>query len=134
LTVAAERRRLIDDALRERLNLYLAGIAREQGMPALAVGGSADHTHILISLPGTISVSKAVQMLKASSSKWVHEHFPNQIHFSWQEGYGAFSIGISQKQATVNYIQKQAEHHKKYSFSDEMKKFLTIHEMDSNLD
>ena len=78
-----------------RLWPYLGGIARENKMKALAIGGVADHVHMLISLPGTLSVSKALQLLKGNSSKWIHETFPKLHSFEWQEGYGAFSIGIS---------------------------------------
>ncbi len=125
----AQRRRTIPDEARETLHQYVSGIARQHGMPALAVGGTADHIHIFISLPRTVSVAKAVQVLKASSSKWIHESFPRSQGFAWQEGYGAFSIGVSQKQTTVQYIARQIEHHQRYSFADEMKKFLIFHGM-----
>ena len=71
-----ERRKSICPQLQERLWPYLGGIARENGMKALAVGGVEDHVHILLSLPATIGPAKAMQLLKANSSKWVHEQFP----------------------------------------------------------
>jgi putative transposase len=83
--------------------------------------------HLLISLPRTIAVAKAVQLLKSGSSKWSHENFPESRNLAWQEGYGAFSIGVSQIPTTVRYIQSQAEHHKRVSFTDELKKFLAVH-------
>jgi putative transposase len=88
-----------------RLHAYLGGIARENGIPSLAVGGAVDHVHVLLSLPRTVSVAKAVQLLKSGSSKWIHENFPGLRNFAWQEGYGAFSIGVSQTATTVGYIQ-----------------------------
>jgi REP element-mobilizing transposase RayT len=123
----AERRPFIRDEIRERLHGYLSGIARENGIPVLAVGGIADHVHLLISLTRTISVAKAVQLLKSGSSKWIHESFPGSRTFAWQEGYGAFSVGVSQKATTVKYILAQVEHHKRISFEDELKKFLSVH-------
>ncbi len=93
----AERRPAIGQDMQQRLHSYLAGIARENGIPALAVGGAADHVHLLLSMPRTVSVAKAVQLLKSGSSKWVHESFPRSRSFAWQEGYGAFSIEISQR-------------------------------------
>jgi putative transposase len=126
----AERRPGIRDDMRERLHAYLGGIARENGIPALAVGGAADHVHLLLSLPRTVSIAKAVQLLKSGSSKWVHENFPGSRTFAWQEGYGAFSVGVSQRATTVRYIQDQAEHHKRISFADELKKFLAVHGME----
>jgi putative transposase len=123
----AQRRPMIREDLQAKLYGYLGGIARENGIPALAVGGAADHVHLLLSLPRTVSVAKAVQLLKSGSSKWIHENFPGSKNFAWQEGYGAFSIGVSQRASTVKYIEAQAEHHKRISFADELKKFLTIH-------
>jgi putative transposase len=122
-----ERRPMIPEDIQERLHGYIGGIARENGIPALAVGGAADHVHLLLSLPRTVSVAKAVQLVKSGSSKWLHENFPKLKNFSWQEGYGAFSIGVSQRVATVKYIEGQAEHHKRISFEEEFKKFLTAH-------
>jgi putative transposase len=123
----AERRPTIRDELHERLHAYLGGIARENGILTLAIGGAAEHVHLLLSLPSTVSVAKAVQLLKSGSSKWIHEQFPASRGFAWQEGYGAFSVGVSQKAATVKYILTQAEHHKKIGFADEFKKFLAAH-------
>jgi len=113
-----------------RLWPYLGGIARENRMKALAIGGVADHVHMLISLPGTLSVSKALQLLKGNSSKWIHETFPKLHSFEWQEGYGAFSIGITAVDATVGYIRDQAEHHRKRSFRDEFLGMLRRHGLD----
>jgi putative transposase len=123
----AERRSAIRDEMRERLHAYLGGIAHENGIQTLAVGGVADHVHLLLSLPRTVSVAKAVQLLKSGSSKWIHENFPGSRNFAWQEGYGAFSIGVSQKATTVKYIQAQVEHYKRISFADELRKFLAVH-------
>jgi len=67
-------------------------------MKTLAIGGPSDHVHILISLPSTLSVAKAT---KGNSSKWIRETFPKLHAFSWQQGYGAFSISISGVDATV---------------------------------
>ena len=106
----AERRPIIHDEIRPRLHAYIGGIARENEMAAIAVGGVADHIHVLLSLPRTISVAKAVQLLKGGSSKWLNENFPEANGFSWQEGYAAFSIGISQREKTMAYIQGQSEH------------------------
>ena len=114
-------------SLRERLWPYLGGIARENGMKALAVGGVIDHVHILISLRATLSVARAIQLLKGNSSKWIHEAFSNRALFGWQEGYGAFSIGVSGVEATKRYIRNQAEHHRKRTFREELRIMLRRH-------
>ena len=116
--------------LRERLWPYLGGIARENKMKALAIGGAADHVHTLISLPAMVSVAKAIQLLKGNSSKWIHETFSEMRSFEWQEGYGAFSIGVSAIDATRTYIQNQAEHHRRRTFREEFETMLRKHGFD----
>src|ERR1700719_1401327 len=96
-------------------------------MAALAIGGVADHVHVLLSVPRTISIAKAVQLLKGGSSKWLNDSVPESKDFPWQEGYAAFSVGISQREKTVAYIQGQVEHHRRMSFAEECAKFLAVH-------
>ena len=122
-----ERRMLITPELQERLWPYLGGIARENGIKALVVGGVEDHIHTLLSIPSTLSVAKSIQLLKGNSSKWIHETFTEQECFEWQEGYGAFSVGISGVTNTIEYIQGQVEHHRKRSFQEELEGFLQRH-------
>src|SRR3981189_1718181 len=97
-----ERYPFINSDLQSRLWPYLGGIARENRMKALAIGGTTDHVHTLLSLPGMMSFAKAVQLIKGGSSKWVHEAFSK--NFEWQEGYGAFSVSASQVPKTIAYI------------------------------
>jgi putative transposase len=99
-------------------------------MKALAIGGMSDHVHALFSLPATLSVAKALQLLKGNSSKWIHETFPKMHLFEWQEGYGAFSIGVSGIDATAAYIRNQPEHHRARSFRDEFRAMLERHGLD----
>jgi REP element-mobilizing transposase RayT len=99
-------------------------------MKTLAGGGVADHVHLLISLPATLSVAKAIQLLKGNSSKWIHETFPKMNGFAWQEGYGAFSIGVSGVAATVDYIGNQTEHHRQRTFREEFAAMLCRHGWD----
>src|ERR1041385_6415547 len=91
-----ERFPMIDGELENRLFPYLGGIARENRMKALAIGGTQDHIHALLSLPATMSFAIAVQLIKGGSSKWVHDTFAKHRKFAWQEGYGAFSVSSSQ--------------------------------------
>ncbi len=127
-----ERRSWLTPAIRDRLWPYLGGIARENDMKALATGGMADHVHVLVSLPATLSVSKAMQLLKGNSSKWLPETFPELRlqGFAWQEGFGAFSIGVSAVEDTVRYIQTQGEHHRKNGLRKELEVCLKKHGYD----
>ena len=122
-----ERRQLITPELQPRLFQYIGGISRENKIKLLAAGGVADHVHLLISIPSTISIAKAMQLIKGGSSKWIHETFPEHRLFEWQEGYGAFSIGIRDIERTVNYINNQPKHHGKMDFKTEFLAFLKKH-------
>ena len=96
-------------------------------MRALAIGGTADHLHALLSLPGMMSFAKAVQLIKGGSSKWMHETFSKHKKFAWQEGYGAFSVSASQVPKTIAYIKNQKNHHRKKSFHEEFLDLLKKH-------
>jgi len=113
--------------LRGRLSPYLGGIAKQNQIKAFAIGGASDHVHVLLSLPATLSVAKAMQLLKGNSSKWIRETFPKMRSFAWQEGYGAFSVGVSGVDATVAYIRNHAAHHRTRSFREEYVAMLKKH-------
>jgi putative transposase len=121
------RRKLITTDLQQRLWPFMGGIARENNMKALAIGGIEDHVHLLLSVPATIAIAKAVQLIKGGSSKWIHDTFPQHHDFAWQEGYGAFSVSVSHVRDTVAYIQAQEQHHRKKTFEEEFLLFLKKH-------
>lgn len=121
---------MLTTELRARLFPYMGGIIREFGGVALLINGVADHIHILASLPATAAPSNFVGKLKANSSKWVHETFPEHRLFAWQFGYSAFSVSVSQKQGVLDYIAGQEDHHRKVSFQEELISFLKKHGVD----
>ena len=125
-----ERLPLITAPLQERLWPFLGGIARQNKMCALEIGGVADHVHILLSLPATMPIAKAMQLIKGGSSKWIHENFPDQRLFAWQEKYGAFSVSVSQLDTIIAYIKNQPEHHRKMTFQEEFAALLKKHKME----
>jgi REP element-mobilizing transposase RayT len=125
-----ERRPFITPALEERLWPFLGGIARQNDMRALIVGGIEDHIHMLISLPSTMPIAKAMQLIKGGSSKWIHETFPDQRLFAWQEKYGAFSVSVSQLDTITEYIRNQREHHRTSSFQEEFLALLRKHRIE----
>lgn len=119
-----DRKPTIAKAVQPELWSYLAGICRNQGMTAIAVNGMNDHAHLLFHLPPTITLAKAVQLLKANSSKWMNEQgYP----FSWQEGYSGFGVSISNTAVVANYIRSQEQHHRKMTFEQEHRTLLRKH-------
>ena len=125
-----ERQAMITPDLQNRLWAYIGGIARENHMKALSIGGMQDHVHVLLSLPSTLPVAKAVQLIKGGSSKWVHDTFVGLGKFAWQEGYGAFSVNVSLLEDTIRYIEGQGEHHKRKTFQEEYIEFLSRNGID----
>ena len=91
-------------------------------MKALAIGGMADHAHLLLTLPSSLAVAIAMREIKSGSSHWMHVE-GNLSSFEWQEGYGAFSVSSSQVEVVKGYIENQEEHHRKRNFEQE---FVTL--------
>ncbi len=112
----AERRNLITPELQVQLWAFKGAIAKREGIHLVTAGGTANHAHLLIALPPTITLSKALQTIKSYSSRWMSER---GVEFEWQEGYGAFSVSPSQKATVVKYIRNQVRHHAKRTFEEE---------------
>jgi putative transposase len=113
---------LVGKDLRQRTHAYLAAVLKDMQCPALVVGGVADHVHILCQLAKTQSVSDIMEHLKASSSKWLKTQ--GSRTFSWQRGYGAFSVSQSHVDAVISYIEKQEDHHRTITFEEEFRLIL----------
>jgi len=110
--------------VQRRLFPYLAGALKAQGSPAIKVGGYLDHIHILCRLSKNVAPSKTIGEIKTESTKWLKAEFPPLSNFSWQAGYGIFSVSASQVDTLVTYIENQAEHHRTSTFQEEFRKFL----------
>lgn len=112
---------------RQRLYDYIQGICTQLKCPVGAIGGVADHAHLLILLEKNISISKLIEEIKKSSSKWIKKQSPFNSELSkfyWQNGYGAFSVSQTNLEAVKIYILNQIEHHKKMNFQDELRIML----------
>jgi putative transposase len=121
------RKRLISKETQPKLWGYMAGICKNVGIKALAIGGIEDHIHALVELPPIMAVSKAVNLLKSNSSRWMKQRGTS---FSWQEGFGAFSVSASNIPAVKRYVLSQADHHKKITFEQEFIAFLKKHNIE----
>jgi len=121
------REKTIDSDWLENLWQYLGGIARNEEMSAVCVGGTENHVHALVMIPPAMAPAKGIQLLKGNSSKWVNETIQPRGGFAWQEGYGVFTIGFSQIGKTREYIMRQREHHRHRTFEEEYRAFLKKH-------
>ncbi len=118
------RQKLIAKSVQRRLWAYIAGICKSYNILVFAIGGTDDHVHALFRLPPTITLARAISLLKANSSRWMS----NQgTRFSWQKGYGAFSVSSSNVAAVIKYIDNQEAHHRKMSFEQEFIALLDRH-------
>jgi putative transposase len=115
-----DRRKLIPPDHRTKLWAYMAGVCSKEKIVPHEIGGMDDHSHLLIQLPPTLSLSDAVQEIK-TSSRWMGKSF------EWQRGFAAFSVSASNKNAVVRYIRTQDAHHKKMDYEAELLALLKKH-------
>jgi len=116
---------MLGATVRPALHAYLATVARNADCECYRVGGVADHVHIAVRLSRTITVATLVEKLKTSSSKWLKTQSPDLAGFSWQRGYGAFSVGLANLDDLRRYIDNQEEHHRVRTFQEEYRSLLT---------
>ncbi len=116
--------------VQERLYPYLAKACEGQESRAVEVGGVADHVHLLVKLSKNLALATFLGTIKGESSKWLKSVFPELHAFAWQGGYGAFSVSASHVEDVQRYIRNQAEHHRKKSFQEEFRAFLTKYHID----
>jgi REP element-mobilizing transposase RayT len=116
--------------LRARMHAYLAAVLKNQDSPAVKVGGTGDHVHILFRLSKNCSLAQIVEEIKTSSSKWVKTQGAALANFHWQSGYGAFSVGPAEVDSVTKYIAQQEAHHRGVSFQEEYRKLLQTHGID----
>jgi putative transposase len=109
----------LDPVTRQNLHAYLSTVSRNAKSETYRVGGTADHVHLAVRLCRTVTIAELVEELKTSSSKWVKLQRSGLHRFSWQRGYGAFSIGANELEALITYIANQEEHHKVRTFQEE---------------
>ena len=122
-----ERRPQVTDELRPRLCQYVGGIIRDEGGQMLEANGPVDHLHVAAIVPPKIAISDLLRVLKAGSSRWVHDTFPDARAFGWQEGYSAFTVSRSGIPPLLAYIRNQQEHHKTVTFREELIALLERH-------
>ena len=117
----------IPSEVRGELHAYLGGVLGTIGCPSIQVGGTEDHVHLLYSLSRTLSLANVTEKVKTSTSRWMK---PRAVAtFSWQTGYGAFSVGEAELRSVVRYIERQEAHHARWSFQDEMRDFFRRHQL-----
>jgi len=121
---------LLTDAIRLDVHAYLGGIVRELDAIPIAIGGTADHIHLLIRLPANLALADCLRIVKTNSSRWAKERWPQRRKFAWQRGYGAFSVSESRRAAVIRYIQDQAQQHRRISFQDEFLALLKNHRVE----
>jgi REP element-mobilizing transposase RayT len=118
-----DRPPLIIPAWRDRLHAFLGGTVNTLGGIPEAIGGVADHVHLLIGLRATHCLPDVMREIKSVSSRWVHDEICGRA-FQWQEGYGIFTVGAPQCADLRGYIARQEEHHRTRTFQEEYVEFF----------
>ncbi|MBA3685362.1 MAG: IS200/IS605 family transposase [Planctomycetes bacterium] len=121
-----QRQPLLTAAIRQRVHEYMAGIVELQGGTPRAIGGIEDHVHLLLSVRQDQTIADIARLIKANSSKWVNQQWP-KLAFSWQTGYSAFTVSVSQKVRVQRYIENQQEHHRSQDYGEELREMLRRH-------
>ena len=128
-----DRRPLLqDDALRDHVWAYMAGVVKNLGGFAIKIGGYYDHAHLFVRIPAKIAVSEFIGGVKSNTSKHINESRDAILKFHWQDGYGAFTVSPSQSNKIVQYISNQLIHHQTHRFKDEYLSLLKKHEIEYN--
>jgi REP element-mobilizing transposase RayT len=118
------RESFIHEPIQPDLYAYLGTVFKSLKSPAIVIGGTSDHIHCLFNLSRTISIAEVAEGTKTDSSQWIKKKDRSLRSFSWQKGYGAFSVSQSNVEKVKKYIQNQKEHHANYSFQDEFRSLL----------
>ncbi len=108
----------------------MTGIVTNRGQKLLSVFAMPDHTHLLVGMNPSISISDLVRDVKSGSSKFINDNHWVRGKFNWQTGFGAFSYSRSHLDNVINYIANQEEHHRKKTFKEEYLEFLEKFEID----
>jgi len=116
------RKQIIKDHIEIKLHKYISGILNNIGCSAIIINSLPDHIHLLFSLSKNYSISQVMEIVKKDSSKWMKNQ--GISNFSWQNGYGAFSISQSKVQNTKIYIENQKHHHAKISYQSEVDRLM----------
>ncbi|MCD8177889.1 MAG: transposase [Tannerellaceae bacterium] len=111
---------------------YLGGIIKQNDSFPIRIGGTEDHIHILCSLSKTLTVAKLVEEIKRNSSRWIKTVAKSYRYFSWQRGYGAFSVSSSHRRIVIEYINNQKKHHLKRTFQEEFELLLEKYNVEYN--
>lgn len=125
-----ERANLIQPEWKEELFKYIAGIINNKRQKPIAIGGVADHIHVLFGIGPDFKVSELIRDVKANSSRFINQKGFVRGKFYWQEGFGAFSYSRSQIDTVAKYVMNQEKHHAKKSFKDEYLEFLNHFDVD----
>jgi len=122
--VVKGRQSLINVSWKDSLYKYITGVVTNQGQKLYIINGMPDHIHILISCKPTVMLSDLVKEIKEHSTKYINQQNLAPSKFSWQVGFGAFTVSYRNVDNVVNYIKNQEQHHTKKTFREEYKEFL----------
>jgi len=123
------REQWLSNSIRDELHAYMATVLQNMGCKPVILNSVEDHIHLLFEISRTRSISQVVEEIKKASSKWIKTLGPGFASFSWQSGYGAFAVSVSNVPTVRDYIANQREHHRNRSFQEEYRRFLELNQI-----
>jgi REP element-mobilizing transposase RayT len=122
-----DRKPVLKEEKQAMLFKYLWGILKNKKCHVYRINGVEDHIHIVTHLHPTVALSSLIKDMKIASSKWIKEKNIFTGFSGWQDGYGAFTYSIKDKDRLIEYVKNQKEHHKTKSFKEEYIELLNEH-------
>lgn len=126
------RQPLLTEDIRTDVHIHLREELEEKGCKVRRINGTSDHVHMLFILSKDWSIAQIMKAVKGESSHWINQKDNVKIKFSWQIGYGAFSVSESDANNVEQYIKNQAQHHRKMTFKEEYERFIQLHNLEKN--
>ena len=112
---------------------YIVGILKNKSCHSYIVGGASNHIHIITHLHPSLAPAFVVKDIKLACHKMILNNKKPFSHFDgWQVGYSGFTYHISSKANLIRYVEKQREHHKIYTYKEELIDLLKEHSVEYN--
>ena len=122
----------LGEHIQPRLWQYMGGICKTLNCVPIQIGGMSDHVHVLCVLSRDIAMKDLVSRLKSESTNWLKSLSSEYSDFSWQAGYGAFSVNPTETEKVISYITNQKQHHTTRDFCNELRAFLEKYSIEYN--
>lgn len=121
------RERTLTKTNRDELFKYIWGLLKNKSCHLYRINGVEDHLHIVTHIHPSIALASLVKDIKLASSKHIKTNKLFKDFGGWQDGYGAFTYSMKEKDRLIEYVKNQEEHHRIKTFKEEYMELLREH-------